>query len=239
MGKRPLIGITPGYAADKDRLYTSRGYVEGVNHAGGLAAIMPLANGPGMFDEVLDRFDAFVLSGGADIDARYYGEENLNSNGEISPFRDEFELKLAKAVIECGKPVLAICRGVQVLNAALGGTLYQDIHSQLKDRALLKHWQEAPDWYPVHNARLERDSRLGGCFTKNIIKVNSYHHQAVKNTGKGLKVTAVSSDGIIEALEHETHRFAVGVQWHPELMWKEDREQFRLFEAFVKAAEQS
>jgi putative glutamine amidotransferase len=235
LGTRPLIGITPGYAADRDRLYTARGYVEGVNSAGGFAVLLPLLIEPEMFDEVLDRFDGFLLSGGADIDARYYGEENLKSNGEISPYRDQYEIKLAGAAVECGKSVLAICRGIQVLNAALGGTLYQDIHTQIKDRALLKHWQEAPDWYPVHDVRLEKDTLLESCFRAECVNVNSFHHQAVKDVGKGLKVTAASSDGIIEALEHESSRFIVGVQWHPELMWKENREFLKLFKAFVGA----
>lgn len=235
MAARPLIGITPGYAGDKDRVYTGRGYMEGVNNSGGLAVLLPLKIDAELFDEVLDRFDGFLLAGGADIDARYFGEENLKFNGEISPYRDELEMKLAKAAIDCGKPLLAICRGIQVLNASLGGTLYQDIHSQIKDRELLKHWQEAPDWYPVHDISLERDTKLWNCFPKEKLGVNSYHHQAVKTLGKGLKITAVSSDGIIESIEHESHRFAVGVQWHPEWMWKEDVSYLKLFEAFVRA----
>lgn len=235
MAARPLIGITPGYAGDRDRIYTARGYVEGVNNAGGLAVLLPLELENEMLEEVLDRFDGFLLAGGADIDARYFGEENRKFNGEISPHRDALEIKLAKAVIERDKPLLAICRGVQILNVALGGTLYQDIHFQIKERELLKHWQEAPDWYPVHDVKLSRDTKLRSFFRKESLGVNSFHHQAVKDAGKGLKITAASSDGIIEALEHESHRFAVGVQWHPELMWREDREHLKLFEAFVRA----
>ncbi len=186
-----------------------------------------------MLEEALDRFDGFLLAGGADIDARCYGEENLSFNGGISPYRDALELKLAGAAVERGKPLLAICRGVQVLNVALGGTLYQDIRSQIKDRELLKHWQEAPEWYPVHDVALERDTRLWSCFRKESLGVNSYHHQAVKAVGRGLRITAVSGDGIIEALEHESRRFVVGVQWHPEQMWRENREFLKLFETFV------
>lgn len=235
LGNRPLIGITPGYAADRDRVYTAGGYVEGVNSAGGLAVLLPLKMGQEMLEEVLDRFDGFLLPGGADIDARHYGEKNLKVNGEISPFRDRLEIEMARVAIDRGKPLLAICRGVQALNVALGGTLYQDIYSQIQDRELLKHWQEAPDWYPVHDITVVGDSRLQSCFGKEIVGVNSFHHQAVKAVGKGLRVAAVSDDGIIEALEHESHKFAVGVQWHPELMWQENREHLKIFEAFVKA----
>lgn len=210
--------------------------MEGVNAAGGIAVLLPLDMGREMLEEVLDRFDGFLLSGGPDIDARYFGEENLKFGGKISPYRDAAEIKLARAAVELGKPLLAICRGLQVLNVALEGTLYQDIHSQLKDRELLKHWQEAPDWYPAHDVKLEKDTKLRSCFRKESLGVNSYHHQAVKAVGKGLGITAVSSDGIIEALEHESHRFAVGVQWHPEMMWREDREYLKLFEALINSS---
>lgn len=235
MGKRPLIGITPGYAGDRDRIFTARGYVEGINNAGGFAVLLPLKISREMLDEALDRFDGFLLAGGADIDARCFGEENLKFNGEISPLRDELEIELARVAIDSGKSLLAICRGVQVLNVALGGTLYQDIHTQMKDRELLKHWQEAPDWYPVHDVSLDRDTKLWNCFQKDTLGVNSFHHQAVKDIGKGLRTAAISSDGVIEALEHESHRFAVGVQWHPELMWRENSSFLELFKAFVRA----
>ena len=236
MGKRPLIGITPGFARDKNRIYIAKGYVEGVNKAGGLAALLPLTIEKEVLEEAADRCDGFLLSGGPDIDGKFYGEPNYRFNGEINPERDRMEIDIAKYAIDSGKPVFGICRGIQVLNAALGGSLYQDIYSQIRDRDLLKHSQEAPEWYPVHDVAVEKASRLWDCYGKENMGVNSFHHQAVKLPGKGLKPVAWSPDGIIEAVEHESHIFAVGVQWHPELVWQEDAEVLKLFQAFVAAA---
>ncbi|NJD01795.1 MAG: gamma-glutamyl-gamma-aminobutyrate hydrolase family protein [Ruminiclostridium sp.] len=236
MGKRPMIGITPGFTDEKNRMFISKGYVEGVNQAGGFAVLLPLSVDETLLGAAIDRCDGFLLSGGPDIDARYFGELNYPFNGSINPARDEMEIYIAQHAVEAGKPVLGICRGIQVLNVALGGSLYQDIHSQIKDRDLLKHSQEAPEWYPIHDVSIVKDSKLWSCYGKENLGVNSFHHQAVKIPGKGLQPVSWSPDGIIEAVEHENHVFAVGVQWHPELMWQMDIEALKLFEAFVGAA---
>lgn len=236
MKDMPLIGITPGYISDNNRLFIGNGYVNGVNKAGGFAVLLPLTDEKLLLEQAISQCDGFLLSGGPDIDASTYGELNYNFNGEISPYRDKMDISIAKMAVEQGKPVLGICRGMQVLNIALGGTLYQDIHSQIKDRDLIKHSQEAPKWHPIHDISIEKNSRLWHIFNKDCISVNSFHHQAVKDVGSRLKVTAVSPDGIIEAVEHESHIFAVGVQCHPEIMWQENEEILKLFRAFVRAA---
>ncbi len=236
MGVRPVIGITPGYSSDKDRLYIGKGYIDGINMAGGLAVLMPLSEDEEIIGRLLETCQGVLLPGGADIDAFHYGEANLKANGEISPHRDRMELAVARKALELGKPIFGICRGIQVLNVALGGTLYQDIYSQNKDIEMLKHWQEAPDWYPVHEVAICRDTYIWDCFKRDKVRVNSYHHQAVKGLGKGLEITAASPDGVIEAIEYRGSTFAVGVQWHPETMWQADKEFLRLFEGFVSAA---
>ena len=236
MGKRPMIGITPGFTDDKNRLLISRGYVDGVNKAGGFAVLLPLSADEDILETAMNRCDGFLLSGGPDIDAKYYGELNYRFNGGINPIRDRMEIYIARKAVAEGKPVLAICRGIQVLNVALDGSLYQDIHFQIKDRDLLKHTQEAPEWYPIHDVSVIKGSKLWSCYGMECLGVNSFHHQAVKEPGKGLRPVSWSPDGIIEAIEHENHVFAVGVQWHPELMWQENIEVLKLFEAFVSAA---
>lgn len=236
MGKRPIIGITPGFMRDKNKLCLGQGYVEGINKAGGLAVILPLVLEGDMADRILETVDGILFSGGADIDARYFGEENLKCGGEISPQRDSFELLLAKRAMDQRKAVFGICRGMQLLNVALGGTLYQDIHTGRSDGEMLKHWQEAPEGYPVHDVQVSAGSRLYHIFSTTTLGVNSYHHQAVKETGRGLSIAAKSSDGIIEAVEGSDDHFIAAVQWHPELMWQESPIHLRLFEAFVVEA---
>ena len=234
--RRPVIGITPGYDADRNKLTIGAGYVEAVAEAGGLPFLLPLKYTDGMLDEILERCDGILLSGGADLDAQFFGEPNYAFNGEISPYRDKLELALARRAVELSRPVLGICRGIQVLNVALGGTLYQDIQMQVGVVPPLKHSQQAPGWYPVHDIRIEPGSRIEESFGGQGARVNSYHHQAVKDTAPGLRVTSTAADGVIEAIEHPAHRFVVGVQWHPELMWQENRIYLRLFEDFIGSA---
>lgn len=235
MDKRPIIGITPGFMRDKNKLCLGQGYVEGINKAGGLAVILSMTHDRETAEQILDTVDGILFSGGPDIDARYFGEENLKCSGEISPQRDRFELLLAKTAIARGKPLLGICRGMQLLNVAMDGTLYQDIHIGRKPEDMLKHWQEAPEWYPVHDIQINPGSKLCSIYGGTALKVNSFHHQAVKAAGNGLSVSANSSDSIIEAVESQDYHFIMGVQWHPELMWQENPLHLKLFEAFIAA----
>jgi putative glutamine amidotransferase len=236
MGKMPVIGITPGFMRDKNKLCLGKGYADGITKAGGLAVILPLCGESAVIEQILETVDGLVFSGGADIDARFFGEENVKAGGEISPERDQFELLLAKRAIESQKPVFGICRGIQLLNVAMGGTLYQDIHTGRNPGELLKHWQEAPDWYPVHDVEIVPDSALYRVYNTERLDVNSYHHQAVKVVGKGLSAVAKTSDGIIEAVESTAGQFILAVQWHPEMMWSRDPQQLKPFEALVAAS---
>jgi len=235
MGRRPLIGITAWYDYDTESTYIKRGYIEGVNIAGGLAILLPPAPGKDRVLDMVQRCDGFLLSGGGDIDAKYFNERNLPFNGELSPYRDPMEIIITREAVKQNKPIFGICRGIQIMNVALGGTIYQDIHSQIKDRQLYKHQQEAPKWYPIHRIKIENDSKLKEWFGQEYVEVNSFHHQAVKDVAEGFKVSARAGDGIIEAIEYTGHKFAVGVQWHPELMWQKNELFLRLFRQFVSA----
>lgn len=236
MEKRiPLIGITPWYNYQENMTYIKKGYCEGVSKAGGLGVVLPLATDERMLSEIVDRFDGFLLSGGPDIDAALYGEANLPFNGEISPYRDTMEIFIARRAIEYNKPLFGICRGLQVMNVALGGTLYQDIYSQKKDVQSIQHSQNAPKWHPTHDVFVEKDSKVWASFMRECISVNSFHHQAIKDVAPGFSITSQAVDGIVESIEYAGHRFAVGVQWHPELMWEKDEAFLKLFEAFVNS----
>ncbi|MCR4436738.1 MAG: gamma-glutamyl-gamma-aminobutyrate hydrolase family protein [Clostridiales bacterium] len=231
---RPLIGVTPWYDYPKDTAYIKSGYCEGVVEAGGLPVLMPFTADEDILTDVIDRLDGFLVSGGPDLDAKYYNEENMPYNGDISPERDMMELFVVKRAVEVNKPVFGICRGIQVMNVALGGSLYQDIYSQVKDRELIQHSQAAPKWYPTHDIRIEKGSKVWSSFNRDRARVNTFHHQAVKQVAPGFKVTSRSSDGIVESIELEGHIFAVGVQWHPELMWQKNPEFLNIFRSFVE-----
>jgi putative glutamine amidotransferase len=230
---RPLIGVTPWYDYDKKITYIKNGYCEGINNAGGIGLLLPVTQDTDELDDIIEKCEGFLISGGPDVDAVIYGENNLPFNGEISPYRDFSEIYLIKKAIELNKPIFGICRGIQIMNVAMGGTLYQDIHSQIKDREILKHSQAAPKWYPTHKINIQEGTRLFEIFEKQSIGVNSYHHQAVKDIAPGFTISSRSEDGIIESMEYNNHIFAIGVQWHPELMWQEDNSFLSLFEEFV------
>lgn len=232
---KPLIGITPGYDYKKSLAFVRPGYCEGLIEAGGQPVVISHTSCRDILDDIFDRLDGILISGGPDIDAGYYGEPNLPFNGEISPVRDSMEIYLIKKAILSLKPVFGICRGIQVINVAAGGTLYQDIHSQIKDVPVIKHSQEAPKWYPTHDIEITGGVHVASSFNEKKIRVNSFHHQAIKDIAPDFIEVARSQDGIIEAIEHKSHRFAVGVQWHPELMWEKNRIYLDIFKLFINS----
>jgi putative glutamine amidotransferase len=213
-------------------------YVEGVAEAGGVPVVLPPVAGVGNADALVSGLDGLLLSGGSDLDPKYYGEEWLPEMGATIPARDEFEVALVEAALRRGIPIFGICRGHQLLNVALGGTLYQDIAAQLGGEAI-SHRQMTPKWQPSHEVELRSGSRVGEAVERDVVKVNSYHHQAIKDLAGDLVVSATSSDGIIEAVESRdlTDQWLFGVQWHAEAMRKVSVEHRSLFEAHVSAAE--
>ncbi len=231
---KAIIGITSGYDYDKEMSFVKSGYYEGIVNAGGLpVGVLPIQDEK-YLDGIIDLCDGFLLSGGPDVDAIHFGESNLTFGGEISPCRDYSELYIARKAVMLNKPILGICRGIQVLNIAFGGTIYQDISAQFEDGNYVKHSQTAPKWYPTHSINIEENSLIHHIFNGTNIRVNSFHHQAVKDVAPEFKVAAVAEDGIIEAIERKDGNFAVGVQWHPELMWQKDKIFINLFKALVE-----
>ena len=227
-----IIGITCGWREEEARHMLHDEFVRAVCGVGGIPFLVPTVD-PELARKYYERVDALIFSGGADPDPIYYGEEPNSGIGEITPKRDSFEMTLAEIVIKGDKPVLAICRGLQIINIAAGGTLYQD----LKGITTQQHRQQAPRWYPTHNVRIAKNSRLYGLLEKDTLRVNSFHHQGVHKIGNGLQVAAMSDDGLIEAVEcKDTKRYLYGLQWHPECFWEKDESAYLIFESLLAAS---
>ena len=230
---RPIIGITGNYDAGKCTLL--EGYYRSVIEAGGTPLIIPPCDDTDVMMSLLDNVDALIFSGGSDINPLYLGEEPLRDLGGINPARDWHELLLVRLAANRQIPILGICRGVQVMTAALGGKLYQDIYKEAA--ATLKHSQDTERHVCTHTVKIGKDSLLHKIFGTEVLPVNSFHHQAVKDAAPGFAVSALSPDGLIEAVESTQHKSMIGVQWHPECMiLGGDRSMMPLFEWLVNEA---
>ncbi len=240
---RPRIGITPDfvtaetYLGPTDRLQLNLDYAAAVYDAGGLPLVLPPILDP---VEALTTLDGVLLTGGGDIDPHRYGATSVHPETYgISSVRDDFELALAREAVVRDVPLLAICRGVQVLNVALGGTLVQHIPDAVP--AALEHRQNElgiPVGETAHPVTIQPGSLLERVVKATTIAVNSYHHQAIEQPAPGLAVVARSPDGVIEAVELPLARFVLGVQWHPERLFTRFPEHRALFRALVEAASQ-
>ncbi|MBR2630753.1 MAG: membrane dipeptidase [Bacteroidaceae bacterium] len=208
----PVIGITGNYSTQTCTL--AEGYYQSVLKAGGIPFIIPPFSETDCLGELLDQLDGIIFSGGGDINPLLLGEEPIKELHSITPQRDLQELLLARLAYDRQIPMLGICKGMQVINAALGGTLYQDIHTQMEGTRI-KHSQDLDREYPSHTISISQDSILEQLFG-NQLAVNSFHHQACKDVAPGLKATATSPDGVIEAFESSEHKSVLGLQWHPE-----------------------
>jgi len=212
-------------------------YVAGVAEAGGVPVILPpIAEAA---EEMVRGIDGLLLTGGSDLNPSYYGEEPIPELGATLPERDAFEIAVLKHTLERGVPVFGICRGMQVLNVVLGGKLYQDLSSQLHPD-LIAHRQQMPKWQWTHEVEVEAGSEVAKITEAIDLRVNSYHHQAIKDLADDLLAVAHASDGVVEAVEsHDlSERWLVGVQWHAESMRDGQSPEHRnLFKAHVAAAE--
>jgi putative glutamine amidotransferase len=207
-------------------------YVASVENTGAIARVLEVSESP---RSVLGEIDGLLLTGGGDVDPIFYGEERHPATYDAEPGRDEFEIDLARRAMEADLPVLAVCRGSQVLNVAAGGTLVQDIPSAVATD--LTHSVKLPKDALAHDVRISEGSVLQRALGSDgsVCRVNSRHHQSVARLGKALVATAAAADGVIEAIESPGKRFCLGVQWHPENFWRSG--EFRpLFDAFVSAA---
>lgn len=240
----PRIGISAGEVTNKDQPWfplvygQSHTYVDSVASAGGAPFIIPLVERKNTLEALYKSIDGLLLSGGNDISPNRYKEDSTLEKTDYSIRRDEQEITLLKWAIKDQKPVLAICRGMQLLNVAFGGTLYQDIANDLP----LAHEHNASDAnqnieFIAHRLEIKAGSRLSHILETESISSNSHHHQAIKSLGSGLVVTAYSEDGLIEAVEMPGQLFVIGVQAHPEALTTQANPLWRkLFTAFIKAS---
>jgi putative glutamine amidotransferase len=232
---KPLIGVTACVLKEqpnRDWIWNTNDYMRAVQRAGGIPVLLPLTETETEASELLDHLDGLLLSGGADIDPQLYGEQPHPRNGQVSPERDANEIPLTRIALQRNLPIFGICRGHQVLAAAAGGTLWQDIPAQVT--GALKHAQDGPRWYASHVVTTTPGTKLAQLFGETF-PVNSYHHQAVKELPPGFVSSGVAADGINEAIEHPGLRFVMSVQWHPENFQGRPYNFDALFKAFVKA----
>ena len=237
----PLIGVTTSVTVDKypERAYVNAAYLDAVQQAGGVPVLLAPQLGAAARAALLARIDGVLLTGGGDVDPARFGEPRHPAVSEVSPARDALEIELTHWALTNGRPLLAICRGLQVLNVALGGTLHQDIPSDLASP--LDHSQQALQQarrdQPVHHVKVQEGSRLARILGALDVDVNSFHHQALKALGRGLAPVAWSPDGIVEGAEmQDGGRFVVGVEWHPEELVGHDPAARNLFAALVDEA---
>jgi putative glutamine amidotransferase len=226
------VELTPQGEPPQHEMALGLKYLNALERAGALPVVVPPLS-PALADELLDRFDGVCLSGGPDLDPRAYGERRHQATGPAETALDDFELALARAADARGLPLLAICRGMQVLNVARGGSLHQHLpdvngtvinHRQIESGARLTHW-----------VSLDRSSQVAQTLGRRRVKVNSFHHQGLARLGEGLTVTGRAGDGTVESVEAADRGFVVGVQWHAECL-VERPEHAALFSAFVDRA---
>ncbi|MBQ1821699.1 MAG: gamma-glutamyl-gamma-aminobutyrate hydrolase family protein [Clostridia bacterium] len=231
---KPLIGVTPLFDRGRDSYWMLPGYFLALEEAGAVPVMLPLLDDEESLKRLVDTLDGFLIAGGQDVSPALYGEETKPTCKETCPERDAMESVLLRLLWDADKPVFGICRGLQILNAHLGGTLYQDLLTEHPSG--VNHRMAAPYDRAEHSVSLLRESPLHALLNADSIGVNSCHHQAIKTLAPGLQPMAISPDGLVEAVYAPEKRFVWAVQWHPEFFFRKDESSRKLFQAFVRAA---
>ena len=238
--KKPLIACTAYRITlpinDQTGMALSAAYTQAIIDAGGIPLMVPQGLDPNAWVQIFNMVDGVMLPGGGDMSPTSYDQPVETTLREVDVDRDMFEIWMAQAAIAQKKPLLGICRGHQVMNVALGGTLWQDVPSELPSDTMHDTQGLPARSHISHTATIEPKSQLGRSLQERKVNVNSIHHQAIRELGEGLMVTAVSPDELIEGVELPNHPFAVGVQWHPEWLVQNDPIHRRLFASFTQAA---
>jgi putative glutamine amidotransferase len=236
----PVIGI-PCYWHDSENLLGGHGsampdsYIRALELTGCAPMLIPVSGSASTLRSLYDRVDGLLMAGGPDVDPTEYGQQRHPALRKVTPFRDRMEFALIERALLDEKPLFCICRGLQVLNVALGGTLWQDLSAQVPGAHKHDRHPESPPDRLAHEVVINPGSRLSTVVGADVIAVNSLHHQAIDRVGDGLRVSARATDGIIEAAEGMGSRFLLGVQWHPEWLAHTHDSAKRLFVAFADA----
>ncbi len=228
-----VVGVMPLWDEEKKSMWMLPGYFEGIKAAGALPVMLPLSKDVQEMDELFELCDGFLFTGGQDVSPIIYNDTPLEGLIDTCIERDVMEKYILDKAIAADKPVLGICRGIQVINASLGGTLYQDL--RLQHPSTVEHHQQPPYDVPSHEVTVIEDSPLYDLIGSVTLSVNSYHHQAVKMIAPTLQAMAFSTDGLIEALYMPDKKFIWAVQWHPEFSYMTDANSMKIFQAFVSA----
>ena len=230
LNKSPLIGVMPLWDAARQSVWMLPDYLDGIKAAGGLPIVLPLDLSDEDANRIVETCNGFLFTGGQDVSPSLYGMKDATGTIVSSPERDQLESLLLSKVLEADKPILGICRGLQFINAFLGGTLWQDLPSQHPSEIV--HRQGKPYGVPTHQVQLSGD--LQTLLGKDFLEVNTLHHQAVMYLGNGLIPMAVAPDGVIEAAQLMGKRFVWAVQWHPEYLFRTDKDSLAIFSHFVE-----
>ncbi len=237
LSKKPIIGILCDInkeegKEDRPLYFVKSNYISAIKEAGGIPLIITPLKDENDLTKTLNLIDGLLIPGGDDIDPKYFKEEPHPSLELIDQEIVEFQMGFFNKALNKGMPVFGICAGLQIINIACGGNIYQDIPAQYSNP--IKHKRnENEKKDSIHNVRIEKNTKLYNILKKGEVSVNSTHHQALKDVAEGFMVTARSDDGIIEAIESRKHRFVIGVQWHPEDLYKENNLFLKLFERLV------
>ena len=234
---RPVIGVVPLVDHKLESLWMLPGYFDAVSEAGGVPMMLPLTADPDVLFRALDVVDGVVVTGGQDVGPALYGEKDpsaIGLCGELCPERDAMEALLVPELVARDVPTLGICRGIQVINAVLGGTLWQDVPRQRP--SAVEHHGKPPYDEPVHTVEVLAGTPLSSCVGAGELPVNSYHHPALRDVAPGLTAMAMAADGVVEAVWRPASRFFWAVQWHPEFAHKVDEPSRKIFSALVGAA---
>lgn len=233
----PIIGVTIRKEIENSTTFlkVDENNIKAILINRGIPFMMPLTTDDNAIEEYLSIVDGIYFTGGNDIFPMTYGEEPLNLLGNLIPERDKFEIKLYQKAEKLDLPMLGVCRGHQIMNVASGGTLYQDIYTQ-REKTIGHNPGKIPVDSEFHTINITKNTKLCDIFKTDVIKTNSFHHQAIKNIASNYKVSAVAQDGIIEAIESELLTFAIGVQWHPEDMIKSNGKFNKIYKALIDAA---